>query len=206
MAFFLAGTCCLLLTGILVLPRARRELESDGRISLGTFVPAFLAYVGHGLAAFAAAWRGAWLLPIPETAARIVGGVMVAAGVVVYLAARVRFRGFRLAWGLTTDRLITDGIYRFSRNPQVLSWIVVLTGTAILGRSMAALLLAAVYLVSCIVWLPIEERILERRFGEEYRRYRQTVPRYLGLARRADAARAPRPATSRLDFLSGSDR
>ena len=44
-------------------------------------------------------------------------------------------------------------------------------------------MLAAVYALSCIVWLPVEERILEKHFGEEYRRYRETVPRYLGLPR-----------------------
>ena len=47
------------------------------------------------------------------------------------------------------------------------------------GRS--ALLLTGVLVLATAVWLPIEERVLEQQFGEQYRRYRQETARFLGL-------------------------
>ena len=111
------------------------------------------------------------------------GALPVVAGGTLYLAARLHFGSFRLTWGLDTSRLVTTGIYRFSRHPQSLGWILVLTGTGVMGRSTVGLLLAGVYGWTCLVWLPIEEGILEQRFGSEYRRYLAATPWFLGLPR-----------------------
>ncbi len=105
---------------------------------------------------------------------------MLIAGAALYLAARIRFRSFRLTWGLDTSCLITTGVYRISRNPQTLGAIIVLAGAALSGNCTVALLLSGVMLVGSMIWLPKEEEILQRRFGEQYRRYRKCVPRFFG--------------------------
>ena len=104
----------------------------------------------------------------------------VAVGLVTYGVGRVQFRSFRLTGGLDASRLITSGIYRYSRNPQSLGMLLALTGTALLGNSGAALLLSALTWGGSLAWLPQEERILARRFGERYARYRKQVPRWIG--------------------------
>ena len=136
-----------------------------------------------GLCALLAAWKGVWPVAIPPFVAYTVGAITAVAGAALYGAARMCFGSFRQAWGLTMDRLVTDGVYRYSRNPQLVGWLLIITGASMAGRSGGALILAAVYALSCLVWIPVEERILERRFGEEYRKYRDAVPRYLGLPR-----------------------
>ncbi len=80
---------------------------------------------------------------------------------------------------------MTDGVYRYSRNPQNVGWGLVLLGVSLAGRSGAALLLTAVFFVVFRSYIPVEERHLERTFGEEYRRYRDATPRFLGLPSRA---------------------
>ena len=87
-----------------------------------------------------------------------------------------------LLWSMTSRVLITHGPFAFSRNPMFLSGLTVLLGWAVFYGSVVILILA---IVGCIFAnyfkVPREERGLEGRFGEAYRRYKQRVPRWLGL-------------------------
>ena len=182
------GTTMLLLPGAWALRRARDELVRNGRISAPTFLAAFIAHIGHGAFTVVAAIQQSWPMPIHVSVSLSLGFVALLVGVALIVCARLSFWSFRLTWGLTTDRLVTSGVYGISRNPQILGAFLTYVGIAILGRSIAALILAAVFLLASLVWIPIEERILEARFGEPYRRYRQCVPRFLGVRRIGRAA------------------
>ena len=151
------------------------------------FVVLFVALVGYAGIMLLAAWSSMWLLPIDRRVALLAGGAAAAVGAAVYVAARVQFRSFRLTWGLDSTRLVTTGIYRFSRNPQTVGAALFWTGIALLGRSGVALLLAGLLWLAFLVWLPVEEQLLERTFGQDYRRYQGSTPRFLGLARRRDS-------------------
>jgi len=76
--------------------------------------------------------------------------------------------------------LITDGVYRYSRNPQYLGWLAVLAGSSVAGRSAVALALSAAYAAVVNDWITVEERHLEATFGQTYRHYRQATHRWLG--------------------------
>ena len=177
------GTMVFVLPGAWAVPRARAELIRNGRISTPTFLAAFVAHVGHGAVTVVAAIQQAWPMPVPTSVSFSLGFAAFLVGVALIVSARLSFRSFRLTWGLTTDRLVTSGMYGISRNPQILGAFLTLGGVAILGRSIAAFILAVVFLLASLVWIPIEERILEARFGEAYRQYRQCIPRFLGLRR-----------------------
>lgn|SRR5262245_64254588 len=177
------GAGCFLLGGAVFLWRAPSELGANGRVSTFTFWAAFIAYAGLWLSAFAAAWFSYWPIAIPTGLALALGGALIGVGAVVYLAARVQFRSFRLTWGLVTDRLVTTGLYRFSRNPQLVGWALLFLGIAVLGRSGAGLLLAAMFSISCLVSVPVEERALARRYGPAYEAFRSSVPRFFGRPR-----------------------
>ncbi len=76
--------------------------------------------------------------------------------------------------------LVTDGVFRFSRNPMYLGMAAVLLGAALALGSAAACLVAPGF-----VWLidrrfvAMEEQILQEQFGEQYRRYQERVARWL---------------------------
>ncbi len=79
-----------------------------------------------------------------------------------------------------TTTFVVQGPYRYSRNPMYLALVLVLLAAAILFLSLG-LLSAAVGL-----WIVLdrgvvdpEERYLKDRFGEEYRRYREEVRRWI---------------------------
>ena len=76
----------------------------------------------------------------------------------------------------TPKYLLIRGPYRFSRNPSYLSLLLVLLGWMLFYGSLVILV------VIVLVWgglnyvgVPMEERDLEMRFGEGYRRYKNTV-------------------------------
>jgi protein-S-isoprenylcysteine O-methyltransferase Ste14 len=85
---------------------------------------------------------------------------------------------------LAQSYLLRHGPYAFSRHPMYLSELTLLFGWAIFYGSVAVWI---AFGVACAVFnfvaMPLEERALETRFGEAYRQYKSTVPRWLGKTR-----------------------
>jgi protein-S-isoprenylcysteine O-methyltransferase Ste14 len=76
--------------------------------------------------------------------------------------------------------LIRHGLYRWTRNPMYLGAVLLVSGVAVLLGSLPALLVAVAYVVILQEgFVRHEERLLEQRFGEEYRSYRRAVRRWL---------------------------
>ncbi len=76
--------------------------------------------------------------------------------------------------------LITDGPYRFSRNPSYVSLTLLYLGIGILlNNGWILILVAPVFLVMDLWVVRKEERHLETKFGEDYLRYKATVRRWL---------------------------
>ncbi|HAH24992.1 MAG TPA: hypothetical protein DCL77_14770 [Prolixibacteraceae bacterium] len=83
--------------------------------------------------------------------------------------------------GLPTGKheLRTGGIYKYSRNPMYASFIFLNTATFLF---LPSLLLLVIMLYGMIVHHFIilgEEKFLEEQFGEQYQKYKASVPRYL---------------------------
>jgi protein-S-isoprenylcysteine O-methyltransferase Ste14 len=81
---------------------------------------------------------------------------------------------------LPTTTLVTEGVFGLIRNPLYVGMSAALCGIALIFALDWLLLLI---LPSCVVLhfavVRREERYLERKFGEAYRRYKEHVPRYL---------------------------
>ena len=78
------------------------------------------------------------------------------------------------------ERLVTDGPFRYTRNPGYLGLAMLYAGIAVLRNSLWAILLLPV--VVCVIQREVigrEERYLERTFGEEYLAYKARVRRWV---------------------------
>jgi protein-S-isoprenylcysteine O-methyltransferase Ste14 len=96
-------------------------------------------------------------------------------------------RGTLAPWDPTT-RLVVRGPYRYVRNPMISGVLFILLGEAALFGSLALLLWFGLALAVNAVYMPVfEEPGLERRFGEEYERYRAHVPRWIPRVRPWDS-------------------
>jgi protein-S-isoprenylcysteine O-methyltransferase Ste14 len=79
-----------------------------------------------------------------------------------------------------TSRLITTGIYRFSRNPIYVAFLLVALGIACAVNSLWVLLMTIPLIVILDRYVIFkEEKYLEQKFGEEYEAYRRQVRRWV---------------------------
>lgn len=76
--------------------------------------------------------------------------------------------------------LITDGLYRYSRNPQYIGDIAIICGWAILSASEFAIPLCLGGIAAFILTPFAEESWLEKLHGDDYREYCHRVGRFLG--------------------------
>lgn len=105
-------------------------------------------------------------------------------GIAIYLY--TAFWGFALIGGGTpapiapTKILVVKGLHRYARNPMYVGVALVIAGQAWLFQSLhIALYLACVLVIVNFFVLFYEEPTLRKQFGEEYERYRASVPRWI---------------------------
>ena len=79
-----------------------------------------------------------------------------------------------------SSKLVTSGIYRYSRNPMYIGFFLFLVAWSILLGSLVTLLVLPIYvlLITKVQIVP-EEVILEEKFQNEYRQYKSNVRRWI---------------------------
>ena len=90
----------------------------------------------------------------------------------------------RRSFGVEVGGLRTGGLYRYSRNPQLVGGFIFIVGYAMLWPSWIGMLWASMWLIIAHLMVRGEEAHLESVFGEEYRDYCVRTPRYLGLPKK----------------------
>lgn len=79
-----------------------------------------------------------------------------------------------------TTAIVSDGPFRFTRNPLYLSMTLIYCGITALANALpAALLLPAVLYLMRRGVIEREEQYLERKFGDEYLQYKARTPRWI---------------------------
>lgn len=113
---------------------------------------------------------------------RILGGCLILSGLTLSGAVVYHFRraGTPVTPRRETCRLVIEGPYRLSRNPDYLGQALIVCGLGFLfGVAWVLLALVPALLLVCYGVIEREERYLERRYGEEYRQFCGRVRRWL---------------------------
>ena len=156
-------------------------MTDDGRANAGVIAPPPLIYAIPLLAGLLLKRR--FPVPfLPRGAARVLGLPLLGGGVLL------------IGWFFRTmqradtpvdprepvSRIVTDGPFRYTRNPAYLAMTMIYTGLSSLANALPSiLLLPAVLLVIQRGVIEREERYLEGKFGEEYLRYKAQVRRWI---------------------------
>jgi len=78
---------------------------------------------------------------------------------------------------MPTQELLTEGPFRYSRNPMTLGTILAYLGLAVVAGTTAGTVLVVSLAASLLVYLTrLEEGELAERFGEAYLAYRRETP------------------------------
>jgi protein-S-isoprenylcysteine O-methyltransferase Ste14 len=121
-------------------------------------------------------------ISVPRAASLTVGAVLFAAGVAIAGWGLAIFHrvGTTTVPGQSSDRLVTWGPYRFTRNPMYVGLTLAYLGEAVLLRQFWPLPLL-VLVLAYVQWMviPLEESRLREVFGESYTDYCSRVRRWL---------------------------
>jgi protein-S-isoprenylcysteine O-methyltransferase Ste14 len=78
------------------------------------------------------------------------------------------------------NKLVTDGPYKYSRNPIYLGYALVLIGVWLLLGSLSPLFIVVFSIVITDRWyIPFEENMLAEKFGPAYTSYKSRTRRWI---------------------------
>jgi len=122
---------------------------------------------------------GANILPFPFN---LLGLPFIVSGVVLNLAADRSFKNqdTTIKPFMASNALITGGVFTVSRHPMYLGFVQILTGTAMLLGSLTPFIVIFAFVILMEkIYIAIEERMLEERFGEAWLRYEARVRKWI---------------------------
>jgi protein-S-isoprenylcysteine O-methyltransferase Ste14 len=106
-----------------------------------------------------------------------VGILLILAGAYAFQKAKTTVNPTKPA---AASSIVTSGVYRFSRNPMYIGFLLVLIGWAtFLSHTLPFLLLPVYVAYMNRFQISPEERALSAKFGDEYKTYKQAVRRWL---------------------------
>jgi protein-S-isoprenylcysteine O-methyltransferase Ste14 len=128
-------------------------------------------------------WGLRLLIPLPVRLS--VGIVLLVIGIPMVFWTITRFlrtKGTPIPFN-PPPKLVVNGLYRIVRNPMHLGWTVTLIGLALLMQSFTLLVIfIPLFILVHVVYLKsIEEKELEKKFGQAYLDYRRRVPMFIPL-------------------------
>lgn len=106
--------------------------------------------------------------------------VLVGAAINGAAALRIHRSGTTIKTFDEPSRLLTDGLYAWSRNPIYLGFAAMLLGGGLMSGGVVPLALAVLFAVLVDRWyIRFEEATMARVFGDDYAAYRARVRRWL---------------------------
>ncbi|MBB5518781.1 methyltransferase family protein [Amphiplicatus metriothermophilus] len=121
-------------------------------------------------------------LPLPRALAEGLGGFLIILALGILMAATRAFNeaGETLQPNTPSKRLLTEGPYRFSRNPVYLAMMIFGAGFGIATSNVWIVLTTALAgVILHFFAIKPEEAYLERRFGDAFAEYRRRVRRWI---------------------------
>ena len=163
-----------------LIARLANDMDQHGSMRSSTAAVMWTAYTTHTALTVWSLARQHVPLPISRRPAGVAGTALIAAGTGLCVAGLRRFTGVEELTGTRNQMLLTRGVYRYSRNPQYLGYIVALAGASLARRSGAALVSAAALASVYSAWIPVEEQHLTGLYGQTYTEYTRRTHRWWG--------------------------
>jgi protein-S-isoprenylcysteine O-methyltransferase Ste14 len=119
------------------------------------------------------------VIPVPWN---VFGILPIVAGVALNLTADNAFRKVSTTVKPfeESSTLVTNGVFRFSRNPMYLGYMLILLGIAIILGSLTPFAIVPVFAILMDqVFIHVEESMLQVKFGQAWLQYKATVRRWM---------------------------
>ena len=160
-----------------------RPLSKNGEILLELKIPPLIQVflVGFGMLAIS---RLIPSLTLSIPASISIGVVVVLIGAIVALAGVLEFRKVKTTvdprYPQKSEILVITGIYKISRNPMYLGFLILLFGWFVILENVATLLLLPIFLLYINQFqIKPEEKFLLKKFGSDFSQYCNKVRRWI---------------------------
>ena len=122
---------------------------------------------------------GIKLIPLPWN---LLGLIPLVIGITLNLIADGAFHraGTTVKPFQESSSLLTDGVYRFSRHPMYLGFVLILIGAAALLGALTPWVMIPIFVALMeVVFIQVEERMLGEKFGPAWLAYKKKVRRWI---------------------------
>lgn len=113
---------------------------------------------------------------------RVAGLIFASGGIFLLMIAMFLFMARKTTVMPTRapDKLVTEGIYRITRNPMYLGMLLILSGFPLMMDTIIGLICPVIFffLMDCTV-IPREEKVVEGVFGKAYLEYKSRTRRWI---------------------------
>jgi protein-S-isoprenylcysteine O-methyltransferase Ste14 len=168
--------------GIYVFSGIKKTYDKKGTYTNKLLSAWYAMWAFHHVSLMLASYYGVWSIPIDKTFALAGGLTLFVIGVIILPMGMIEFRSMSRSCGQDISKLITTGIYRWSRNPQFVGWFLMLLGISLAGRSGFAFALTGVFAIVIYLYtILLAEPFLESLYGEEYRLFKLRTARWIGI-------------------------
>ncbi len=130
-------------------------------------------------------WSLSRFFPLPLGSGllgNVAGLIMISVGIFLLIIATGVFMARKTTVMPTRapDKLVTDGIYRITRNPMYLGMLLILAGFPLMMDTLSGLICPIIFffLMDYTV-IPREEKVVEGVFGEAYLKYKSHTRRWI---------------------------
>ncbi len=172
-------TALVLIVGALVFRRIGKDYARYGKLTKASSALQVLVFVLHGASSFILLDSRFSAI---DTGNPLFGfAVLLIAGGLVLLATTMGRFGISKAVGQENSGLTCSGMYRRSRNPQVMFYGIAVLGYSMLWPSWSGIVWVVLYAILAQVMVKTEETHLKRAYGAGYVEYCEHTPRYIDL-------------------------
>jgi protein-S-isoprenylcysteine O-methyltransferase Ste14 len=154
----------------------QRDYREKGRLAPFSSFLQFFLFLLHGFSSYV--YLGS--SQVGRDSPFFVLAILLMIAGAVLLAVAMTTLGMGDVVGLKVAGLKTSGFYRYTRNPQIATGSLFYIGYAILWPSWTGLVWLGLFWIMLHIMVLTEEDHLRRAFGEDYGRYCEKTPRYLG--------------------------
>jgi protein-S-isoprenylcysteine O-methyltransferase Ste14 len=180
--YYLLGSILLLVLGYFVFRRiVRNDYLKNGKLSHFSSFLEFLFFALHANFSYIflpSKWP--YLPSMPENIYQhIISLICVFIGLIGLIWSMIPL-GFFRTMGLKSVHLKKNGLYRYSRNPQIIFYLLILIGVFISYPTFYSVGWIIIYLVVGHLMILTEEEYLQKKYKDNYRAYCKKVPRYIG--------------------------
>ena len=194
---FIFSICLWLFISGLVFRKAKKDYLKLGKLSSSTALFQCIVFFLHAQLFTLSYWDivtirynmilslSYWLETGPSLSHNmlflVIGSLVATSGITIMAAGFGVFGSFRRVVGLKVDSLKVTGIYRWTRNPQIIGYGLLVFSAPFIWNSIYALCSAFVYWLGGHMMILNEEEYLRRSYGKAYETYCASTARYISV-------------------------